>query len=553
MATATKTTSTPAPTKLTAGGTYTQGQSVVDSAGRTGTVQYDAKTGQKLSTGASTTIGGAGGFNRDTGLPNDPNDHIIGEPAPLDPAYQQGGSKYNQTIPQATGSETVPGQVAPPVQTPPAQTIATAGILPNGPIAPGSKFTQGFNNAIATGQPAPQSAGEARSAVASNIPQQPADTSTIDTQLANDKGYQQLVQQQKDYEASESQQISLVDEYKKLTKSAGIDQINTDLVNMKNVIDGTEDDIRNEVQAANGFATDSQVMALASSRNKQLIKNYNTLLDTKTAQMDYINTMVGLQKDDRSLAQQSLQNRMQFTQQELNYRDKFVNNAQEAYKNTINAIGYDGLYASLKNDSKAMGLAEQVLGLQPGQMALAGQAAEKARTQKAQMDALDIQAKRADISNTYSEISARNNPAPKELTAAQAQAMGYGTRTLQAAAVINSLGATVSKKPSVNFPFGLGGLNALKSSSRQEYDQAQRNFVNAVLRRESGAAIAPSEFENAQKQYFPQYGDTPQVLVQKTQNRNTVIQNLLREGGQGNVDPTKLSVSPDGQLIEITN
>jgi len=36
-----------------------------------------------------------------------------------------------------------------------------------------------------------------------------------------------------------------------------------------------------------------------------------------------------------------------------------------------------------------------------------------------------------------------------------------------------------------------------------------------VLRKESGAAIAASEFDNAEKQYFPQPGDSDQVISQK--------------------------------------
>lgn len=43
----------------------------------------------------------------------------------------------------------------------------------------------------------------------------------------------------------------------------------------------------------------------------------------------------------------------------------------------------------------------------------------------------------------------------------------------------------------------------MKSDDRQQFEQAQRNFINSVLRQESGAAIADSEFENAKKQYFP--------------------------------------------------
>jgi hypothetical protein len=38
----------------------------------------------------------------------------------------------------------------------------------------------------------------------------------------------------------------------------------------------------------------------------------------------------------------------------------------------------------------------------------------------------------------------------------------------------------------------------------QSQKQAEQNFINAILRKESGAAISPSEYKNAEKQYFPQ-------------------------------------------------
>ena len=44
----------------------------------------------------------------------------------------------------------------------------------------------------------------------------------------------------------------------------------------------------------------------------------------------------------------------------------------------------------------------------------------------------------------------------------------------------------------------------LKTDERQMFEQAERNFINAILRQESGAAIADSEFNNARKQYMPQ-------------------------------------------------
>lgn len=73
--------------------------------------------------------------------------------------------------------------------------------------------------------------------------------------------------------------------------------------------------------------------------------------------------------------------------------------------------------------------------------------------------------------------------------------------------------------------------NSWVSSEYQMADQAQRDFINAVLRRESGAAISASEFDNARAQYFPQPGDGPAVLQQKARNRQTAIDGIANAAG----------------------
>jgi murein DD-endopeptidase MepM/ murein hydrolase activator NlpD len=68
--------------------------------------------------------------------------------------------------------------------------------------------------------------------------------------------------------------------------------------------------------------------------------------------------------------------------------------------------------------------------------------------------------------------------------------------------------------------------NFAKPSWYQQYEQSQREFINAVLRRESGAAIAESEFDSAEKQYFPQPGDSPEVIARKRMSRENAIQSM---------------------------
>lgn len=69
--------------------------------------------------------------------------------------------------------------------------------------------------------------------------------------------------------------------------------------------------------------------------------------------------------------------------------------------------------------------------------------------------------------------------------------------------------------------------NTVASPEQQQVEQAQRDFINAVLRRESGAAISMGEFSNAQKQYFDQPGDSRAVKDQKRASRQRVINGML--------------------------
>lgn len=90
--------------------------------------------------------------------------------------------------------------------------------------------------------------------------------------------------------------------------------------------------------------------------------------------------------------------------------------------------------------------------------------------------------------------------------------------------------------------------NSMVSDQYQKFDQAQRDFINAVLRRESGAVISPSEFENAGKQYFPQPGDSPAVLKQKQANRIEAIRGIGAGAGRG-YKPS-MNFDAQGNVIE---
>jgi len=110
---------------------------------------------------------------------------------------------------------------------------------------------------------------------------------------------------------------------------------------------------------------------------------------------------------------------------------------------------------------------------------------------------------------------------------------------------VGDIGTDVYETLMSNVPlFG----NALISPEYQRYDQSRRNWVNAVLRRESGAVISDAEFENANRQYFPQPFDDETQLAQKAENRRTTMEGIRLGAGTARFyTPTYPMAAPTDQ------
>jgi hypothetical protein len=147
------------------------------------------------------------------------------------------------------------------------------------------------------------------------------------------------------------------------------------------------------------------------------------------------------------------------------------------------------------------------------------------------------------------------NAKNKPLTESQGNAAAYGLRMKESNKILNQLedqgvtntgairsavAGTVGMTPFVGeklaestsaamntLPSVLGG----PSAEQQQVDQARRNFITAVLRKESGASISPSEFANEEKKYFPQAGDTNSAITQKRAARDLAIQAMDIQAG----------------------
>jgi hypothetical protein len=144
-----------------------------------------------------------------------------------------------------------------------------------------------------------------------------------------------------------------------------------------------------------------------------------------------------------------------------------------------------------------------------------------------------------------------------KLTESQGNATGFGVRAKEANSLLSQLeksgtkdtgvfrstvAGTLGMTPFIGekleqsthaamnvLPSALGGPN----QAQQATDQARRNFVTAVLRKESGASISPSEFYNESQKYFPQPGDSDSVIRQKQHARETAIKSLEVQAGPG--------------------
>lgn len=124
----------------------------------------------------------------------------------------------------------------------------------------------------------------------------------------------------------------------------------------------------------------------------------------------------------------------------------------------------------------------------------------------------------------------------KPATEGQTKASAYADRMVQAAAIVKNLesdivnmnpAAYATAKMAENTTIG----NAFVPDSVRQVRQAQRNFITAVLRQESGASISPTEFANDEKKYFPQPGDDPATLKNKEAARAAAIKGLIKESG----------------------
>lgn len=269
---------------------------------------------------------------------------------------------------------------------------------------PGSKFQQGAAAVKSAGIQAPGTAAGGAALVEQYAPMQRNDLASMF--VKTDPYLDQLVNIVREYFSPDNQRETLRELWEQGRKDTGVEDIDLELVNMKNVIEGSEDDIRTEITKAGGFATESQILALTNARNKQLIKNYNKLVDVRNAKEKYLETSIQLEIQDRQAADQRFESLFNMGMQITQLRQQMQQNTVQRMQWLSQTLGFDGLYNSTGGDPYYTSMIEQSLGLAPGGLAQAAQQAEQTKLQAEEERQLDLKIKQLQITKLAQDINA---------------------------------------------------------------------------------------------------------------------------------------------------
>lgn len=113
----------------------------------------------------------------------------------------------------------------------------------------------------------------------------------------------------------------------------------------------------------------------------------------------------------------------------------------------------------------------------------------------------------------------------KPLTEGQSKDTVYATRAEGALPLIDQFGAALTnplERAVEGDPTGLA--RGLQSPEFQQAQQAGKEFLQAILRKDTGAAITPQETAEYGSVYLPVPGDSPAVLEQKRVSRSRALE-----------------------------
>lgn len=119
-------------------------------------------------------------------------------------------------------------------------------------------------------------------------------------------------------------------------------------------------------------------------------------------------------------------------------------------------------------------------------------------------------------------------------TEGESNAAGFTQRMERAQGILSTLPSPGITSAAAGAIPVVGGLaqRAVQTAQEQQFKQAADDWIRAKLRKESGAAIGKDEMENEYRTYFPQVGDTPEVISQKAYARQVATSAMRQSAGR---------------------
>lgn len=214
--------------------------------------------------------------------------------------------------------------------------------------APNTSPTADINQAITSAaQPDPQAA-------------------YFDSMAAQNPIVAQLYQMTQNIVSPQNTQQSFTQEYAQLSAQAGIPQLQSQLLNYQTMMNGTTDDVRSEVTAAGGFATESQVNAIAATRNNVLMKQATQLEGQLSNQQQYVSNVMQYSQADQTQVNTQVNEQTGLLETMASLQQTMNSNAVANYQKTITQLGGDMSAFASTVPASMQPYVENLMGFAPG-------------------------------------------------------------------------------------------------------------------------------------------------------------------------------------------
>lgn len=201
-------------------------------------------------------------------------------------------------------------------------------------------------------------------------------------------------------------------------KQGQLGSLKAEYMNIQNIMGGTEDDLRNEVEKAGGFATDSQVQALAIARNKTLMKKAALLQNQMQLQQDAIQNSQQLLNFEKDMAATQFNQQMEMAKLSYQMQKDTKTAALDSLNTIVKTAGYSALLGSPEQNARV----EQLYGLPKGGLLQLVAIDEKKRAQADLKTQLDLQNQQLQNQKLLGDIQEQKAKTSQEVNALKSAA-----------------------------------------------------------------------------------------------------------------------------------